>query len=202
LPHKKPLQHTKYHIIASQITATTGFSYSQKISLCYGVCVTKRQKKTAKDQKGDGREQATIDLTDDAAKRVQAFVDLYGGRGMKKVILSRLVKWWAGLPDAAKGAVVGMVAKDVEAAHAAVLVRVADEVDPARRSVRVPAEVYANLARFAGEGRTVEDYIVGIASGGDIITGTASPNPSPAAPEPVPPATGSPRELQDSRNGK
>ncbi len=80
-------------------------------------------------RKKDGREQATIDLSSEAAAKINAFVAKRGGRGMKKEALSRLVNWFAELPDPEKSVTLGWVDEGMEQAYAAFLRRHADQLD-------------------------------------------------------------------------
>lgn len=91
---------------------------------CVTVCFV-----SYKSRAKDGREQATIDLSSEAAAKINEFVARRGGRGMKKTALSKLVNWFAQQPDFVKSVTLDWVDEGMEHAYAAALRKLADNLD-------------------------------------------------------------------------
>jgi hypothetical protein len=74
------------------------------------------------------RDQTSIDLTPEAARKIDAFVSERGGRGTKKFVVSKLVDWFARQPDTVKFAIIGWVPGDARSEYAGLLRHLADEI--------------------------------------------------------------------------
>ena len=93
---------------------------ANQLFVCYGVFVAHKRK-------GDGREQATIDLSAEAENKIKVFADARGAT--KKAVLSRLCSWFAEQPPLVKTVAMGWVDEGMEAAYAAALRKLADDLD-------------------------------------------------------------------------
>jgi hypothetical protein len=76
------------------------------------------------------RTQTTIDIDDDAQQRLEDYLRPRGERGVKKFVLSKLVKWFVRQEDSFKSALIGWVDEDMKPHYAKVFRAMADQLDP------------------------------------------------------------------------
>ncbi len=102
-------------------------------------------------KKTGDRSLSTIEVTDKAMARIDEYVNRRGGRGTKKLMLSRLLEWFADQPEPVKSAIVKWVDVGMEQAYSDALMALAVELK-VQSNQHVPAPATTPTHETATQG--------------------------------------------------
>jgi hypothetical protein len=102
----------------------------KKKSLCYGVCVSNRNEMMPEKRRASvDRNTTTIAVPGGVMEDFDAFLGRFGGRGLKKDALGRLISWFVKQPDSVKQIILGWFPGDVAQSQSALLRDLANKVE-------------------------------------------------------------------------